>query len=242
MADDDFDVTPPGGTPYLSTARFGKPKEDFKAIARKLEQLLDRERPCKLVDVGCANGELLHYLKGLFPNWSLHGFDRAGEFIETARCQPELADVHLKQRDLYDIDGIFDVVVSTCFLVQFMDIEKPLRKLLDLCAPGGRVLSTGLFNPHDIEVRVEFCDNTFAETRGVWRTDFNRHSQAHIRRLFEGEVQRIEFEECRYDSLELPENPDNPIRVWTLADASGKTWLVNGAFQLCNQTLMVIHK
>jgi trans-aconitate methyltransferase len=232
----------PAATPYTSTERYGKPKEDFKAIARRLAALPDRDHPCRLADIGCANGELLHYLRGLFPGWSLHGFDRTLEFIDTARSAPELKAVHLEHRDLYEIDGTFDIVVSTCFLPLFTDIEKPLTRMLDLCAAGGWLLSTGMFNPYDIEVRVEFSDNTHAQSRDVWRQDFNRHSQASIRRLFGKRVQRIEFEDCAYDDLVLPQNPDNPIRVWTMKDSDGRTLLINGAFQLCNQTLLVIQK
>lgn len=232
----------PAATPYTSTERFGKPKEDFKAIARRLAKLPERGPACRLADIGCANGELLHYLRGLFPGWSLHGFDRTPEFIETARGAPGLEGVHLEHRDLYEIDGIFDIVVSTCFLPLFPDIAKPLGRMLDLVADGGWLLSTGLFNPYDIEVRVEFCDNTRSLSRDVWRQDFNRHSQASIHRLFGSQVRRIEFEDCAYEDLVLPRNPDNPIRVWTLKDSDGRTMLINGAFQLCNQTLLVIQK
>lgn len=232
----------PAATPYTSTERFGKPKEDFKVIARRLAMLPDREHPCRLADIGCANGELLNYLHGLFPGWSLHGFDRTPEFIATAQSAPDLKGVHLEHRDLYEIDGVFDIVVSTCFLPLFADIEKPLGRMLDLVADGGWLLSTGLFNPHDIEVRVTFCDNTNPRSRDVWRQDFNRHSQASIHRLFGKRVRHIEFEDCAYEDLVLPRNPDNPIRVWTIKDCDGRTMLINGAFQLCNQTLLVIHK
>ncbi len=228
-------------TPYVSRQRYGKPKEDFKTVARALERLLDTRQRLKVADIGCGNGELLYHLSRLHPHWELHGFDHTKEFIETARSYPGLAGVHFEQRGLMEIQGSYDVVIATCFLSLFRDIARPIRKMLELCREGGFVLGTGLFNPYDIEVRVEFCDNTHEQSRGRWRTDFNRHSQQSIRRMLEGRVRSVTFEECVYD-VHLEPDPERPIRVWTIRDESGKTLLVNGACQIVNQTLLTIHK
>jgi len=123
----------------------------------------------------------------------------------------------------------------------FKDIRKPLKQMLGLCRKGGWVLVTGLFNPFDIEVRVEFCDNTHRQTKGQWRTDFNRHSQQSVRDLLAEKVQSIEFIECPF-SVEIPPDPKNPIRVWTLKNEQGRNLLINGAHQICNQTLLTIRK
>jgi SAM-dependent methyltransferase len=228
--------------PYLSTGRHGKPKEDFRTLVAALRQRLDVAAAVRLADIGCANGELLHYLRREFPHWDLSGFDITEAFIATARRVPGLEGVRLHQRDLFEIDDVFDVVVSTCFLSLFADVLPPLERMLELCRPGGWVLGTGLFNPADIEVRVEFCDNTHPRTRGVWRSDFNRPSQAAIRRALEGRVRSIAFEPCSYEVLNLAPDLDNPIRVWTMRDEGGRTWLVNGAQQICNQVLLIVQK
>lgn len=228
-------------TQYVSTVRYDDPKEDFRTIARKLGGLLDPQRPCRVADVGCGNGELLYHLRRCFPDWEYAGFDHTPEFIDTARSFPGLAGVRFEVRDLDDVEGRFDVVIATCFISLFEDAAAPLGKLLELCRAGGWVLATGLFNPHDIEVRVQFCDNSRPETAGVWRSDFNRHSQRALRECFAARTRRIEFEECRYD-LDLPPDPAHPIRVWSLRDAEGRSLLVNGAWQIANQTLLVMQK
>lgn len=229
-------------TRYVDTSRYENPKEDFKHIARKLAELRGDAQALSVADVGCGNGELLYYLSKLFPSWSLHGFDYAQAFIDTGKSFPGLASASLKQSDLFDVEGEYDVVIATCFLSLFRDFEPPLAKLCALCRPGGLVIGTGLFNPHDIEVRVEFCDNSRPETAGRWRTDFNRHSQRSIRDLLNGKASAVEFEPCRYDHLDLAADPAHPIRVWSMRDVNGDTHLVNGAFQFANQTLMIVHK
>lgn len=226
---------------YTAPGRYENPKEDFKTIADKLAELVDPEAACSVVDVGCANGELLYYLKSRFPAWRLTGYDHTAEFIEAAKAFPGLKGVELRQADLFDIEGRFDIVIATCFLSLFREIEAPLTKLVELCREGGYVLATGLFNPFDIEVRVEFCDNSRPETRNQWRTDFNRHSQRRIRELLADSVASVAFEACRYD-LELPPDETHPIRVWSMRDEQGRTWLLNGAWQIANQSLMIARK
>lgn len=226
---------------YTVTERYENPKEDFKAIADKLARLTEPDRSYTVADIGCANGELLYLLRHRFPRWRLTGYDHTAEFIETARSFPGLKGVEFHQADLFDIKGCFDIVIATCFLSLFREIEPPIEKLLGLCNEGGCVLATGLFNPYDIEVRVEFCDNSRSETRGQWWTDFNRHSQRRIREHFESSVATIEFEACRYD-VDLPPDVDHPIRVWTLRDERGETLLLNGAWQIANQTLLTMCK
>ncbi len=228
-------------TRYVSSDRYENPKEDFKTIAAKLEALLDPQRAHDVADVGCGNGELLYHLHKRWPHWRLYGFDHTPEFIETARGFPGLAGVELACRDLWEIEGAYDVVIATCFLSLFRDIEAPLARMLELCRDGGYLLATGLFNPFDIEVRVEFCDNTREQTRGEWRTDFNRHSQASVRRMLAGRARSVAFEECTYD-VDIAPDPERPMRVWTFKDGAGRTSLINGAWQMANQVLLIAHK
>jgi len=236
-----FNDGDPSRTPYVSTERYERPKDDFRTIARCLERTVDVDTPHHVVDVGCANGELLYHLRGRFPNWRLEGYDRNEQFLETGRAFPGLEGVGLHRADLYEIEGEHDIVIATCFLSLFPEIEPPLEKLLSLCRPGGHVLATGLFNPFDVEVRVRFRDGTDPQAGDEWRTDFNRHSQARIREQFGSRVTKLEFEPCEYD-VEIPHDPDNPVRVWTMRDEEGNTLLINGAWQIANQTLMVIQK
>lgn len=226
---------------YTGEDRYDNPKEDFKRIADRLAGLTEPGRRYSVADVGCGNGELLYLLKRRFPGWQLAGFDHTAEFVDRARQFPGLAGVEFRQADLFDVRGAYDIVIATCFLSLFREIEAPVRKLIELCRPGGYVLATGLFNPFDIEVRVEFCDNSRPETSGRWRSDFNRHSQRRLRDLLYRMGDSVEFEPCGYD-VELVPDPANPIRVWSLRDEDGNTWLMNGAWQIANQTLMTVRK
>jgi len=226
-------------SPYLSQDRYEQPKEDFKTIGRKLEELFASDSELEVADIGCANGELLYYLHRKFPNWKLIGYDRNSDFLDTGRTFPGLRDVELRQSEFYDIEGSFDIVLSTCFLTLFPDYERPLEKLLSLCHKDGYLLATGLFNPYDIDVRVQYLDHTMPEPE--WITDSNRHSQRRIHDWLVPKMKSVEFTECTYD-LDIKPNLQNPARVWTFRDTEGNSILINGAWQIANQTLMIVHK
>lgn len=225
---------------YSSTDRFGEPKEDFKTIIRQLRSLNLPEDDVRVADLGCANGELLYYLQDQFPDWELYGYDIEESYLETARSVDELQEVTFIQKNLFDIVRSFDLLLSSCFLLLFQDIEPPLQKMIDLCQNGGNIVSTGLFNPHGIDVRVEYRDNNHEETKGTWRTDYNRHSQQTIRSLFGDEVSSIEFEPCPFN-VDIEHDPDHPLRVWTVRDVDGNRIIRNGAGQILNQTLMTMN-
>ena len=231
----------PGLTRYVSTDRYDNPKEDFKTILSTLRSIISTGKSRRVVDIGCGNGELLYLLHRNFPDWELHGYDYSKEYLDTARGFSGLNGVAFHHAEFSEIGGSFDIVLATCFLPLFRDAIESIEKMLSLCRPAGWVLATGLFNPYDIDVRVEICDNTHPETAGRWRSDFNRHSQRRIREALEGEVQSIEFRECAYD-VDLPRDDDHPIRVWSSRASDGGTLLLNGAFQISNQTLMTIQK
>ena len=119
--------------PYTSKDRYGEPKEDFKTIGRELGKLVDPHRVYEVADLGCGNGALLSYLRQQHPPWKLSGYDFTGEYIETAQSFVGLKGVKFFQEDFLRLKGRFDLVLSTCLLSIFKDIQKPLKKMLSLC-------------------------------------------------------------------------------------------------------------
>jgi hypothetical protein len=126
-------------------------------------------------------------------------------------------------------------------LQAFPDIEKPLEKLLSICNDGGYVLAACLLNKVDIEVRLQFCDNTNETARGIWRADFNQHSQQSIMRLIGSQVQSLEFHEIIMDK-DLAFNPDMPISSYTFRDINGNNLITNGLNLILTKTMLIIKK
>ena len=83
---------------YLKENRYRKPKENFKFLMKLLSQRTDKNKNYKLIDIGCANGELLWNLKRKFKNLDLYGLDVRYDLIQKAKkiCK----DAQFFQRDI----------------------------------------------------------------------------------------------------------------------------------------------
>ena len=53
---------------YLKSNRYKKPKEISKLLYKILKKRLSKTKNYKLLEVGCANGELLFFLDQKFSN------------------------------------------------------------------------------------------------------------------------------------------------------------------------------
>lgn len=229
-------------SPYVTNGRYENPKELFKQALAKLKTLVGDKDTLDLVDLGCANGEFLYYVRQNFPRWNLTGFDFTEQFIQTGREFEGLAGITLETKDFFTVEENFDIVCcfGTCPI--FPDIEKPLEKLLSICRDGGIIICDGLFNKFDVEVRTVFCDSSKPEFEGIWHQDFNQHSRKRLRRFLEGKVAEVEFEDLVM-GVELLSNPDDPhTNVWTFRDEDGRVLITNGMNMILNSTIMTIRK
>ena len=226
--------TIPALSPYTSTARYGQPKEIFKAVAAKLHELTTPGRSYRLADIGCANGEFLHYLAGQFPGWQLSGYDSESAFIEVASAaHPE---IDYRVSDLFEIAGEFDIVTTLGTFAIFADPEPLLAKLTTL-AP--LLLIDGYFNLHDVDVRLAYRDNSKPESAGIWRSDFHQHAQSTIRALLEP-LHDVHFEPIVM-GVDIPQHQDAPhANAWTFKDEQGCRHITSGLNMLLDDTLLVV--
>ena len=231
----------PNLSPYLSDDKYKNPKEDHKFILSQIKKNCDDNRIYSLCDLGCANGDLLYLIKQNFPEWKLTGYDYTEEFINYAKGFKGLKGVNLVHKDLFEIKDKFDFVISDGVTQIFPDIEKTINKYLDICNSGGYVITTGRFNKFDIEVRMQYCDNSNSEARGVWRQDWSFHSRTLIRNKFEKKVKKLDFLDVVMDK-DIPFNPDMPINQWTFRDSNGRNIITNGTNFILNKTLLTIQK
>ncbi len=232
----------PALSPYTRTDRYRNPKEDHKFIADRLKRLVDVDRPMRVGDIGCGNGELIYYLRTLFPHWKFSGFDCTKEFIDTAANFEGLAGVRFVHQDLFEIAESFELVLCTGVANIFEQIDALLDKLLAVCEDDGLILVDGLFNKHPVEVRVRFCDNSMPETRGLWRTAFNQHSRQCVGELLGGRVESFEFVDMIMYK-HLPFDPAKPaVNSFTFRAADGRNIITNGLNLILNRTLLTIEK
>lgn len=239
---DDAEYLPlPELSPYINHERYESPKENFKHVARKLEQLSEPDRRYRYADIACANGEMLYFLKKRFPSWEFQGYDFCPEFIECGRSFPGLEGVEFTLMDFYELEKKFDIVSFIGMMHGMWEPEEPLLKLLSLCEQGGVLLVDGCFNPFDVEFRAVFMDNSNPDAAGKWRRDFSQHSRTAIGKILEGRCRSFEFEDIVM-GVDIPRKPDAPhSNVWTFRDEDDRVVVTNGTHMILNKTLLTVH-
>lgn len=88
----------------------------------------------KLLDVGCANGQFLEYT-GRFGLEGT-GIDISGEMVAAGRN----AGLNCQVKDLFDMDGAYDILTYWDVIEHVPDPRKVLEKSRALLAPGGEVV------------------------------------------------------------------------------------------------------
>src|SRR5438094_10076790 len=108
---------------------------------RKLLRLLEDETPGRLLDVGCAGGELAALLAT--RGWRVQGAEAEPALVEAARARGvEARSVDLDRAPLPWPAGAFDAVVAAEVLEHVVDTNHLLAEIARVLRPGGALVVT----------------------------------------------------------------------------------------------------
>ena len=221
IADDDI---------YLNEDRRDQPKEMFKFI----RSVLSMERVntgIRWLDVGCATGDFIHYVSELFPKDFFTGVDVSPKLIEKAKGdnpQHQFSCRDLLQGNIEKMSQ-YDIVISTGVLQILDEVVQPIKNLISLVAPGGKLVITGSFNAHDIDVLMRYRRVPESNT---WETGWNLFSTSTYERCLRAESRVKQWE---WHDFRMPfklEQKKDVMRSWTISTEINDHQLVNGASQL----------
>jgi SAM-dependent methyltransferase len=207
---------------YLAEDRRQAPKEYFKFLVEQASHSLAAPSP-KVLDIGCAAGDFLYYLRSLYPDARLTGIDTSDDFLKKAATAVPSARFLLA--DVYTganlPDDLYDVVFMSGVHSYFADYEAWIRNLVSLTCGSAYVF--GPFNPENLDVRATISRPGDETSHVSW----NQISQKSISAF----LQRCGVDHS-FKDWELPfENPrvhDDPMRSWTIGTAEGRYLIVNG--------------
>jgi trans-aconitate methyltransferase len=124
----------------INAERLKNPKFTF----RKTVQFVDNWRVDKIdswTDIGCSNGEFIHYLVGKYDETDFVGIDVTPEFVETAKeLLSDFSNVEIFCDNVIDPDGqIKESQIVSCLgtFQIFPDPEHMLNSLLNIVESGG---------------------------------------------------------------------------------------------------------
>ena len=70
---------------YLRENRYKKPKDFAKHIDQTLKKNIKKNKKYRVLDVGCAAGELLYLLEQKYKNFELTGVDIRKDLLKKAK-------------------------------------------------------------------------------------------------------------------------------------------------------------
>jgi ubiquinone/menaquinone biosynthesis C-methylase UbiE len=236
-------------SPYseINDGRLNDPKFIFRFMLNEVRKWEKFDSVNSWTDVGCANGEFLHFLSQSEPDWSFTGLDINSGFLEVARqVLKNFSNVALLENDILAGDsGLTSDVVSCSGTFQiFPEPTAILNSLLDIVSPNGLLLIDGCFNPCDISMVVRYLDESKSEADDLWRCDFNHHSEKMIRRILSSrsDIASISFHYPVMDT-EIIKEPGAPqINMWTEPRQGGGFNILNGMGWYFNPRFLVIEK
>ena len=225
---------------YIRAGWSDQPKERFKACL-DIIQKQNVSPNCRILDVGCATGEFLGYLRRSIPGAWLVGVDYAEDLLTVARQM--LPDVEFRFASALELpdeyNESFDVVTSIGCISIFDEQEVALywKNLVGACKPGGTVVVLGPLNEHGVDVMTRHRKR-MPGREPKWETGWNIHSIDTVREVvsdlgYEVTIMpfRIPFSIAR---------DEDPVRTWTERFGSNDFQLTNGLKLLIDHYFVIV--
>lgn len=216
---------------YLNEDRRGEPKEYYKFLLEKSSDELNHKHDADILDIGCATGEFIYFLKDKYPLAKYTGMDVLDELLENAKVN--VPGANFISADIMDITTLpgkkYDVIFMSGVVYLFDTYETWVNNVLHLLKPGGAAYIFGAFNPEPLDMQISV---TPASENLKCRGKINIFSVTTIRNYLEGAGVPHEFMNWSI-SIPLEKKEGDPMRSWTIKDEEGNYLIVNG-LQLIN--------
>jgi len=223
---------------YNKALYIKEPKEIFKKIIK----LSKRKTPYKkILDIGCANGAFLHFIKSKYPNATLHGWDISKKLLRNARKNIKEGCFLKKDvsRPISKIDK-FDLIVSTGVTGCFQKIEPFLQNIARSLKAGGKAFIAGNFNEYPLRVFISYNDIT-------------KHLKNHkeegwnifcVQEVFKA-LKKIQNLKIKFHNFEMPfdlkKKKNDYARTWTIK-IKNKRQTTNGLCVIWPHKILEINK
>ncbi len=207
---------------YLEDEDYYKePKEIFKFVKKYIDIYLKKNNEISLLDVGCAKGEFLYYMKNNANNIkTMCGVDLSQELIDAAKDFEGLkgVDFFCKSANSYSLDNNYNVVTMLGLIGAMINIDDVFSSSSKHQNSGDLLFVLTRFNNHDIDVHHKFY-NSYKDK------DFKisvSYSKKTVTSLLTENGYAI-LEDVRFNlPFDIEENPEDPIRSWTVQTDSGR--------------------
>ncbi len=222
---------------YLRENRYKKPKDFVKHIDRTLKKNIKKNKNYKVLDVGCAAGELLYLLEQKHKNFELTGVDIRRDLLKKAKKHLS-KKVSLKKVDItkkqQNVNKKFDIIICSGVIGIFDTLDNFSKNLKNLLNKKGMIFIGALINEYDYNIFIKYED---LNKEKILQSGWNIWSLKKIKSLFKGK----RFKIYRYfPKKNFKKIHKDPIRSWTI-DVNKKKYFTNATMQIQNKLLLKIY-
>ena len=212
---------------YIAEGWLPTPKFSFLNAMEIITQS-GRKSPQRVLDVGCATGEFINFLKQHFNNSEFVGVDVSEELI--AKCEENLPSDSFFMQSVLNLDeslGTFDVVCAMGCMSIFNDDELTVfwKNLIRVCSPDGLIIVFAPLNSCGVDALISHRKRMQGKL-GEWEKGWNIFSLETVTERIKGLGYDVEIE--RFKLPIVIERKDDPIRTWTHPTNSDPLQLING--------------
>ena len=221
---------------YLKETYKDEPKEYFKFVAAEINEIVKGADTFSCLDIGCASGGFLYYLRKCFPKADLTGMDILQELLdkvnepcityETNKQTNKL--IHTILADVSNKETLpsekYDIVTMLGVIGIFDDFKIIFDNALSLVKPRGHLLVFGGFNPDDLDAIIKVKRSNSA--RSTWEPGWNLFSKTSIGGYLSEKSLQYQFKPFELN-IDIMKRVDDPLRSWTVS-CNGKRVVING--------------
>lgn len=209
---------------YMKRDKYLKPKENFSTLIK----LIAKDKPKSnftLLDVGCANGELLFNIQKKFKNANLTGIDVDQKVLQKAKefCPKNIIFKKKSAASSNYASRKFDYIICCGVLSIFRDGEKILKNLKKNLNKNGRIFIFDSFNKYFFNLDIFARDYKNKKLRTFNK---NVYSIQFINKFFKKNKMKTKFYPF-YLQTSLKRNKKDLIYNWT-EKVAGKKIVTSG--------------
>ena len=199
------------------------PKETFIFLANLISPLpFSKNFNPSILDIGCATGAFLYYVKKEFQLTDCYGVDYSSNLINQANRLDGI-NFLTDSAESFNIDKEFDVITMQGLLCYFDDICPSLSNIKKHLKPSGKVFIEDFFNDDDVDVQTKYRNNRYFDS---FEKGWNYHSIHTIKRVLNDIGLKVNNIHEFNLSFEL-EKQEDPCRAWHINTESGR-FFING--------------
>ena len=223
---------------YINENRYKNTKESFKELIKILKKNINKKRQYEVIDIGCANGELLYNLNLKFKNFNLSGLDVRKDLLQKAKknCSKKIVFFQHNIKNKINSKKKYDLIICAGVLSIFDDLGKVLQNLKQILSKNGEIYLFGNFNTYPYNVSIKYKD--LIKNKNIFQSGWNIWSITSIKKFFFN--YKIKIKSFNINKNIKPKKKD-PIRSWTV-NINKKKYFLNGLSVLQNQFWIRIYK